>query len=39
MTDSIRAEFVPATLEDIPMLVDMMSGVYVYEGETPDVAG
>ena len=35
MTDSIRAEFVPATLEDIPLLVSMMPGVYVYEGEMP----
>ena len=39
MTDSIRAEFVPATLEDIPLLVSMMPGVYVYEGEMPDAAG
>ena len=39
MTDSIRAEFVPATLEDIPVLVSMMPGVYGYEGEIPVVAG
>ncbi len=39
MTNSIRAEFVPATLEDIPVLVRMMPGVYGYEGEAPDVTG
>ena len=39
MTDPIRAEFVPATLADIPILVDMMSGVYAYEGKKPDAAG
>ncbi len=38
MSDAIRAEFIPATLDDIPTLVDMMSGVYVYDGEMPDVA-
>ena len=36
MTDLIRAEFVPATLEDIPVLVNMMPGVYGYEGEMPN---
>ena len=37
MSDALRAKFVPATLDDIPTLVDMMPGVYVYDGEMPDV--
>lgn len=37
MSDANRAEFVPATLDDLPTLLAMMPGVYAYEGEMPDV--
>lgn len=37
MSDTNRAEFVPATLDDLPTLLAMMPGVYVYDGEMPDV--
>ncbi|HSN74373.1 MAG TPA: GNAT family N-acetyltransferase [Anaerolineae bacterium] len=37
MNDANRAEFVPATLDDLPTLRSMMSGVYIYDGEMPDV--
>jgi GNAT superfamily N-acetyltransferase len=37
MSQTTRAEFVPATLDDLPMLRSMMPGVYAYEGEMPDV--
>ena len=36
MTESLRAEFVLATLDDVPALMEMMPGVYAYEGEMPD---
>lgn len=37
MSDTNRAEFVPATLDDLPTLLAMMPGVYAYEGDMPDV--
>ncbi len=37
MSDVKRAQFVPATLDDLPSLLAMMPGVYVYDGEMPDV--
>ncbi len=37
MSVTNRAEFVPATRDDLPTLRSMMSGVYVYDGEMPDI--
>lgn len=37
MSDASRAAFIPATLDDLPTLWAMMPGVYVYDGEMPDV--
>ena len=37
MSETARAEFVSATLDDLPTLRAMMPGVYAYEGEMPDV--
>ena len=37
MSKTTRAQFVPATIDDLPTLRSMMPGVYVYDGEMPDV--
>jgi GNAT superfamily N-acetyltransferase len=37
MNDASPAAFIPATLDDLPTLRAMMPGVYVYDGEMPDV--
>ena len=37
MSHTTRAEFVFATFDDLPTLRAMMPGVYVYDGEMPDV--
>ncbi|MEI2688399.1 MAG: GNAT family N-acetyltransferase [Anaerolineae bacterium] len=39
MSETTRAEFFPATLDDLPTLRSMMPGVYAYEGDMPDVDG
>lgn len=38
MSETNRAEFVPATLDDLPTLLTMMPGIYVYDTELPDVS-
>jgi GNAT superfamily N-acetyltransferase len=37
MDDVNPVQFVPAALDDLPALRAMMPGVYVYDGELPDV--
>jgi GNAT superfamily N-acetyltransferase len=37
MIETTRAVFVPATHDDLPTLRSMMPGVYVYDGEMPDI--
>ncbi len=37
MSDTQPAEFVSATLDDLPALLAMMPGVYAYEGAMPEI--